>query len=124
MDRNAIRKEFLFNVHPLDQSVTDAIGVMHNRINYHISFEIPDYPMDFDNESALIVGFNAQRVDMRVEGAPLSSPVCANRILSMEVTAFHSVCPLDGRMHARQHCVDAARVEVCVGRDEDLPLVH
>ncbi len=60
---------------------------------------------------------------MRIDGRPLTFPIAAHLITSVDVATFHSICPNDIGMHGRESALDLAAVEKGIGSSEELHVI-
>ena len=51
--------------------------------------------MDFDNDFPLRPFGELYWLDVRIDHGPLACPVATHSLASVDVTAFHSICPDD-----------------------------
>ena len=76
-----------------------------------VAVEIADDLMHFDNDFPLGSIREFDRLDARIDHRPLACPILTHPINSVNVAAFHSICPHDVLVHGREHARQVASVE-------------
>lgn len=71
-------------------------------IKQDLSTKIADDLMNSNNNAATTVRVELDRIDMRIDHPPLSSPVVANAAMPMDRSTFHAVGPLHIGLHSRE----------------------
>src|ERR1700676_193633 len=70
--------------------------------------------MDFDNDLCIGSMGELHRLDVRIDCRPLACPIPAHSIASVDMPAFHSICPHNILVHGREHALYVASVEPIV----------
>src|ERR1700730_11116622 len=70
--------------------------------------------MDFYNDFSLGANRELGRLDVRIDDRPLVCPILTHSINSVDVAAFHSICPHDVLVHGSEHALHVASVEPIV----------
>ncbi len=76
-------------------------------------FKVAHYPPpdELDNDFPLAIGRDLDGLDMRIEDRPLTFPIAAHVVASVDVATFHSFCPNDGRDAWRRDALDVAAIK-------------
>src|SRR2546426_10639587 len=105
------RPRKLADLHAPDEAALDEIDVLHHLVLDNMSGPISDDLMPVDHGAARRMRLDAHRLDVRIDHAPLTSPVVSNAAMAVDTPAFHPIRPLDISMHGGQRRVDVAGVE-------------
>jgi hypothetical protein len=111
---------YLPDLHAPNEAILDDVGVLHDLVRNDGPCAIADDLMDVDHDSPCIVGGETEGFDMRVYLAPLTGPVVANGLATVNVSALHPVRPLNVVMHGSQGRIDVAGIERLVRAAEKL----
>jgi hypothetical protein len=84
---------YVADIETLDQPVSHLKDVGHRSVGQEIAFRVTHHLMNFDSDFSLAVGRDLDGLDMRIDDRPLTFPIAADLITSVNVAAFHSVCP-------------------------------
>ena len=60
------------------------------------------------------------RFSMRIDHAPLPSPVFAHSLVTMDPSAFHPIRPIHVRMHDGKHRIHGPRIKVRIGDHQQI----
>src|SRR5215469_6130453 len=109
-------KRLLADVHCQDQTVLQCVHVFDHSIEQDLAREVANYLVNSDNNPAGRVGSERLWFDVRVDHAPLASPVGADAVVPVDRAAFHAVRPHDVGSHGCECAVDIAGVKggVCL----------
>src|SRR4051794_7225903 len=99
------------DIETLDQPVSHLEDVGHQSIGQEIALWVMHHLMNFDKDFPLAVGRDLDGLDMRIDDRPLTIPIAAHLITSVDVATFHSICPNDLGMHGREDPLDVAAIE-------------
>ena len=91
-------------------------------VGKNVSLSVAHRLVDLDDELPVGAVGEADRLNARVDHRPLTRPVAAHSIPSMNVAAVHSICPGDVLVHGREHSLHVAGVEPVVNTFEKLYL--
>src|SRR5579884_165621 len=76
-----------------------------------ITLTVTHYLVNFYDHAAVTARRDLERLDMRINDCPLTLPIAAHLIASVDVTTFHSVCPSYIGVHGREDGLDVALIE-------------
>jgi hypothetical protein len=100
--QKALRWAGSADVEASDETVLYPEHMANYPVGQLVPVEIVYGLVNFDLSNASTACREAGRLDMRVDGCPLSSPVLANAVAAVDMTPLHSVRPNDMRVHGRQ----------------------
>src|SRR6266566_3222028 len=80
--------------------------------------------MDFHNHFAFGAVDERDRLDVRINHRPLTCPVAAHFVASVDMTAFHAVCPNDILVHGCEHRLHVTSVEAVVNTFKEVHFVR
>ena len=80
--------------------------------------------MDFDNHLPFGAVGERDRLDVRVDHRPLTCPVVANFVASVDMTAFHAICPNDILVHGCEDRLHVTSVEAVVNTLKEVHFVR
>ena len=113
----------LLDLHAFDETIAERVRMMDDGIREKVARAIVHHLMDFNNGAVWLAGLDPHRIDVGIEDGPLAGQVGADFIVSVDTAAFHAVGPIDVGLHAGQHGVDAARIEITVGTGKQVALI-
>ena len=67
----------------------------HPFVGFEIAVEVIHHLMSCDNYFALTVGCDLDGLDIRIDDCPLTLPIAAHAIASVDVAPVHSIRPKD-----------------------------
>src|SRR5207245_11784125 len=79
--------------------------------------------MDVHNHFAFAAVGERDRLDVRINHRPLTCPVAAHFVASVDMTAFHAVCPNDILVHGCYHRLHVTSVEAVVNTFKEVHFV-
>src|SRR6266567_2987568 len=80
--------------------------------------------VDFHNHFAFGAVGERDRLDVRIDHRPLTCPVAAHFVASVDMTAFHAVCPNDILVHGCEHRLHVTSVEAVVNTFKEVHFVR
>src|SRR3982074_113473 len=80
--------------------------------------------MDFHNDFPLRVAGERDWLNVRIDHRPLTCPVAAHFVASVDMTAFHAIGPNDLLVHGGEHRLHATSVEAVVNTFKELHFVR
>src|SRR6266702_6165322 len=92
----AILERFNFgatNVETSDEAAFKLKDVPDHLIEQQLSLQVADELMDFNDHPVIRAIGKADRLDVRIDGRPLSRPILPDTILLMDIAAFHPIRP-------------------------------
>jgi hypothetical protein len=102
---------YIADIETLDEPVLYLEDVDHHSVGQEIALWVTHHLMNFDNEFPLAVGADLGGFDMRIDHRPLTLPIAAHLIASVDVATLHSICPNDVGMHGRENAFDVPAIE-------------
>ena len=102
------------DIKALDQTVFDSKYVTDYLFCEKIPVEVAHHLMDFHNYVPFRAVSERDRLDVRIDHLPLTYPVAAHFVTSVDMTAFHAICPNDILVHSCEHSLDITSVEAVV----------
>jgi hypothetical protein len=90
-------------IKPLDQTTLKLKNVHHHLIDKQLALKVMHNLVHFDDDLSIGTDGESHRLDVRIDNRPLTRPVAAHAIPSMNVAAFHPVGPRDVFPHGRKH---------------------
>ena len=108
----------LADVHRLDQAVFQRVDVVDHTIEKDFTREFAHDLVNSDDDPARGIRCKRLWLDMRIDHAPLASPVGANPFVAVDHSALHAVWPDHIRLHRCQCAVEVAGVEGGIGTFE------
>src|ERR1700733_14302973 len=76
--------------------------------------------MNFHNQFTFGTVGESDRLDVRIDHRPLTCPVPAHFVASVDMAAFHAICPNDILVHRCEHRLHVASVEAVVNTFEEV----
>jgi hypothetical protein len=98
-------------VHGSDQTLIDAIDVLHHPLGKQVAGEVTHYLMHIDNDGTRGIGEKTAGFNSRVDLTPLPKPVLSDSFTPMNPAPFHAIRPRDIWVHGGQHGINVAPVE-------------
>src|SRR6266404_6922185 len=80
--------------------------------------------MDFHNHFPLRVAGERDWLDVRIDHRPLTCPVAAHFVASVDMTAFQAICPNDILVHGCEHRLHVTSVEAVVNTFKEVHFVR
>src|SRR5438094_5951909 len=80
--------------------------------------------MDFHNHFPMKAGGERDRLNVRIDHRPLTCPVAAHFVASVDMTAFHAVCTNDILVHGCEHRFHVTSVEEVVNTFKEVHFVR
>jgi hypothetical protein len=102
----------------MNQAALKGEAVAHVLIGKNGSSQIMHDLMHLDQNAAGLLRVKGNRLDVRIDLAPLVCPVSANFFASTDKTAFERSRPSYVRSHQGNGGVNVSRVKGCVSRTE------
>ena len=96
----------------------------HHLIEQHLAFEVMHDLVDVDSDFILTASRISDRLNVRIDHRPLTRPVAAHAIPSMNVAAFHSICPCDILAHGCKYRLHVTGVKPGINAFEKLYFVR
>src|SRR5712671_2810755 len=91
------------DIKALDQAVFDSKHVTGDLIRQKIPVEVAHNLTYFHNHVPFGAAGERDRLDVRIDHRPLPCPVAAHFVASVDMTAFHSICPNDLLVYGGEH---------------------
>jgi hypothetical protein len=107
------------NIHAYDQMIFDAIDVLDRLVEESFTREIVHDLVYIDHGVTGRVVANAGWLNVRVDDAPLVSPIGADRFVAVNASPVHAIRPVDRGMHQGENGIDIAPVERSVGSSDE-----
>src|SRR6266852_5842976 len=112
------------DIKALDQAVFDSKHVIDHLIREKIPVEVAHDLMDFDNHFPFGTVGERNRLDVRIDHRPLTCPVAAHFVASLDMAAFHAICPNDILVHGCKHRLHVTSVEAAVNTFKEVHFVR
>jgi len=103
------------NFHTLDQAMFEGVTVTNVPIIDNFFFKVTHHLMHINDNSPEIIRMESNRFNVRTNTGPLSCPIFADGVRSLDETAFKSFRPSHVRGHRGKGAVDISRVEGSIG---------
>jgi hypothetical protein len=83
-------------------------------VREQVAVEVVHDLMHFDSDFPLRSFGELERLDVRIDHCPLAYPVAAHSLATVDVAAFHAICPDDVLVHRGEECLHITSVEPVV----------
>src|SRR5262249_57208871 len=105
----AWRANRISNLHAPHAAILEAIDVLDHLLPDQLASPVPDDLPHVDYDAA-VLGHEAHRCHVRIDRTPLSGPVLADRVVTLDPTTVHAVRPVPVRMRGGMRPVHRAGV--------------
>src|SRR5712671_181825 len=121
---NAAWESCAADIKALDQPVFDSKHVTGDLIRQKIPVEVAHNLTYFHNHVTFGDVCERDRLDVWIDHRPLTCPVAAHFVASVDMTAFHSICPNDLLVHGSEHRLHVTSVEAVVNTFKELHFIR
>ena len=115
---------YIADIETLDEPVLYLEDVDHHSVGQEIALWVTHHRMNFDNDFPLAIGRDLDGLNIGIDHRPLTLPIAAHLIASVDVATFHSICPNDVGVHGRENAFAVPAIEEGIDSSQEFHVIR